>query len=175
MRELTLHTAEVIERLRAERRPRAVVKHGRLQATLWPLEPGIESLLVRRALQSGYFTVGASGQSRLVDELLENEASDERTRVVEPTNRRESVYSTVSMTELNQKPSVVIGRVREGERLVVTRHGRFLALIVATPPGLESRLLASIPDFMATLDNGQRDGVGHGMLVDVAEAMTEQS
>ncbi len=40
---------------------------------------------------------------------------------------------TVGLKALNQQTSQVIGRVRNGERLIVTDHGRGIAMLVPMP------------------------------------------
>ncbi len=48
---------------------------------------------------------------------------------------------TVGLKALNQQTSQVIGRVRKGERLIVTDHGRGIAMLVPIP---ESRFGALV-------------------------------
>lgn len=175
MRELTLHTARVIERIRQDAQPRAIVKHGRFQALLWPLDEDFDSRLLARAIQKGDFIVDPSGGGRPVDELISEETAD-GPEVVSPSSEaqeshRDQDYSTVSMTELNQATSAIVERARAGQGLFITKHGRYLALLAPLPDNLESRLIAAVPEFLATLDMGSRDGVGHGLSADVAKAM----
>jgi prevent-host-death family protein len=193
MRELTLHTAAVIDRLRAEGLPRVVVKHGRFQAALWPLRSGIEADALSSAVDASDFVLQGSAKGVPVQDLIQDadkpapgrvdlsvdapEAdeprpmSQEENDEVDVIEGRQHSYGIATMSELSQNPSTVVSRVREGERLVVTRHGRFLALLVPLPPNLESRLLASVPDFMGTLDDGNRE-FSSGLPVDVAKAWT---
>jgi antitoxin (DNA-binding transcriptional repressor) of toxin-antitoxin stability system len=175
MRELTLHTAHVIERIRKDGLPRAIVKHGRFQASLWPLEENFESRLLARAISDGNIIVDPSGRGRSVDELLLEEAATDSDVTSHTSERQErhQEYSTVSMTEFNQATSAVVERVHAGQRLFVTRHGRYLALLTPLPQNLESLLLANAPEFLRTVDTGSRDGVGHGLPAGIAEAMSD--
>lgn len=176
MRELTLRTGAVIERLRAEGVPRVVVKHGRFQAALWPLPPGVEADLLSAAVESGDLSLqGSTGGARAQDLIARSsgaaggEDQSGPGPAVTTAQRPNQTFATATMSQLSQQPSTVISRVRDGERLIVTRHGRFVAILVPLPPNLESQLLASVPDFLATLDAGH-GAHRSGMPVDIARA-----
>jgi prevent-host-death family protein len=177
MRELTQHTARVIEQVRKEGRPRAVVKHGRFQASLWPLEDGFESWLLAKAVSAGDLVVDLSGEGRSVDDLIAEETSMEgggASPAGEDLRRHpDQIYGTVSMTEFNQATSAVIERVRGGQRLIITRRGRYLALLAPLPKNLASLLLATAPEFLRTIDAGKDGEVGRGFPVEVIEALSD--
>jgi len=52
----------------------------------------------------------------------------------------------VGVRELRQNLSVYLDRVKEGERMEVTEHGRPVALLVPLPEGPENSLAAMIAD-----------------------------
>ncbi|MEU4740005.1 type II toxin-antitoxin system prevent-host-death family antitoxin [Actinosynnema sp. NPDC023658] len=56
-----------------------------------------------------------------------------------------SERSTVGVRELNQRTSAVLKRVRDGERITVTEHGKPVAYLVPVQPGtgLLDRLVAA--------------------------------
>jgi prevent-host-death family protein len=71
--------------------------------------------------------------------------------------------SRVGVRELRQNLSVYLDRVKEGERLEVTEHGRPVALLVPLPPKndvlarlrAEGKLSTPKGDFREWLDNWQ--------------------
>lgn len=171
MRELTLHTARVIEQIRKDGLPRAIAKHGRFLASLWPLAENFESELLARAIGEGKMSVDLSGDGKPVDELLSEETAMESDE--NPYSAESPAFGAVSMAEFNQSTSAVVERVHAGQRLFVTRHGRYVALLTPLPKNLESFLIASVPEFIQTMDMGSRDGVGYGFQADIAEALTD--
>jgi prevent-host-death family protein len=180
MRELTLHTAAVVDRVRMDGCPRAIVKHGRFQAALWPLPAGLESKMLADAVDRGRFVLEeGSAVAVPVQDLVAGDAGvpddgHEPSITPEGSGRagQDQRYGIATMSELNQKSSEVVGRVRDGEHLVLTRHGRFVALLVPVPQNLESMLLARAAAFMETLDDGT-NGSSSGLAVDVAQAWAD--
>jgi prevent-host-death family protein len=59
---------------------------------------------------------------------------------------------TVGLKALNQQTSQVIARVRQGERLIVTDHGRGVAMLVPIP---ESRFGALVEAGQVRLPSGR--------------------
>jgi prevent-host-death family protein len=171
MRELTLNTAHVIERLRSDGLPRVIVKHGRFQAALIPLRAGIEGELVSSAIDVNGLIRRGSTEAVPVEDLIRDttisspEVGATETRQPDPQQR----YGVVGMSELSQRPSAVVSRVRDGEHLVITRHGRWVAILMPLPTNFESSLVSKLPDFMATLDDGTRE-FSSSMTIDQAEA-----
>lgn len=183
MRELTLHTAKVIDRVRTERRSRLIVRHGRFQAWMHPIDSGREAWVVREATKRGMLVVQSSGPARTVDDLLgeleaEEAASEDEGPHAGPDagGTRTGTFGVVTMSELNRAPSRVIDQVRSGASLIVTKHGRMCVLLATLPDGVEAALLREVPGgpgFLKTADMGSRDGVAYGFKADVAAAMME--
>ncbi|WP_033436235.1 type II toxin-antitoxin system Phd/YefM family antitoxin [Saccharothrix sp. NRRL B-16314] len=48
-----------------------------------------------------------------------------------------SESSTIGVRELNQRTSAVLKRVRDGERITVTEHGKPVAYLVPVQPGAD--------------------------------------
>ncbi|MGH9519338.1 MAG: type II toxin-antitoxin system Phd/YefM family antitoxin [Terriglobales bacterium] len=69
------------------------------------------------------------------------------------TKARSASKKQVGVRELRQNLSVYLARVKDGERLEVTEHGRPVALLVPLPPA-EATLERLIAEGLATRPKG---------------------
>lgn len=175
MRELTLHTAQVIDKVRAEAKLVTLTRHGRLVGYMEPVADGTPGMLMNWALAQGLLGMPDQDARGLVgDELLAAVKEDRAEALVgaEPTRAAEGSVrvGVVTSTELSQRPSAVVTRLEEGEHLIVTRHGRPLVQLHPLVKDTIARLLDRFSDFAGTPETGLRDGIAYGVPADSIES-----
>lgn len=176
MRELTLHTAQVIDKVRAEARMVTLTKHGRLVGYMEPVADRTPGMLMNWALTRGLLDLPGEGAPGLVgDELLavvsqDREVTSARGPDADSESERPVRVGVVTSTELSQRPSAVVVRLEEGEHLIVTRHGRPVVQLHPLVRETVARLLNSFPDFVGTPETGLRDGIAYGVPADAIES-----
>jgi antitoxin (DNA-binding transcriptional repressor) of toxin-antitoxin stability system len=92
--------------------------------------------------------------------------------MVEKVNLRQS--RVVTMRELNQQTSTVIDEINEsGQPALLTKHGRFVAMITPLESRIESIVFAADEDLKGLVDAAERrevDGSSRGLPLTAAEA-----
>lgn len=143
IRELTERTAEAIDQVTRTRVPVAIIRYGRLVATLQPVPENLEQLLLSgkpgSPILSGLGRTRDDGTADAIDasEALQAAEQQHPTVVEAP-----SELWTVGMSEFNQRTGEVVCRVREHQRnAVITRRGRIVAILAPLPTDLETQLL----------------------------------
>lgn len=147
IRDLKGRAAAIVEDVGRSGRPAVVTRRGKMIAVIRPLpahaerqllsQPGAEPLLstLGRLREDG--TADAVEADTAVRLLADTPPTDEKP----PGVNRDWV---VTMRDLNQQTSRVIGRVHERqEAVVITRHGRLLAALAPLPSDFEQYLLQS--------------------------------
>jgi prevent-host-death family protein len=132
---------------------------------------GSAARILELALADGILTLPEPGAEGVLVETLLSEESPQEPGAISGAGRTGQRYGVITSQSLSQRPSAVLARVEDGERLVVTRHGRFMVFLLPLPKEMTAQLLASAVAFLASLDSGSRDGEGYGYPVDLAEIL----
>lgn len=171
MRELTLHTAKVLDKVRELNKVMVITRHGRLAGFIEPLATQAPGLLLAFAVNRGLLSIPSEdGHTVTSDEMR---ASVEDPRGEQQDNSAPQQVGVATSQELSQRPREVMDRVGNGEHLIVTRHGRPLVMLHPFSEQVVSRLLSEVPEFVGTSDDHMRDGVGYGIPTSLMSALTD--
>lgn len=170
MRELTLHTAKVIDRVRELMKVRVITRHGRLAGFIEPLMTEAPGHLLAYAINKGLLAMPA-------DDALAVTSDEMRASIEDSPSDSQDVprhqIGVATSQDLNQHTKDIMDRVGNGEHLIVTRHGRPLVMLHPFADGTIAHLLSQVPEFVGTPETGMHDGVGYGLPTSVMEAMTD--
>ena len=138
MRDLNQQTAPLIKELEKVGKPAIITRHGRFIATVTPLGPGqVESRILPEMARHVAKQLPASPEAPIV------RVGDDEALVF-------------TMRDLNQHTGQVMEKIEKaGEPAIITRHGRFIAIIRPLAPGqVESRVLPEVARQVANRDQG---------------------
>lgn len=158
MRELTLHTARVIDRVRQQSKVMMITRHGRLAGFIEPLTNETPGSLLAFAINHGLLGMPGTDSPAATSDQLRTSTPD-----ASASSDSDRKVGIATSRDLSQHPSEVIERVGNGEHLIVTRHGRPVVMLHPFAEGTVARLLSAVPEFVGTPEDGMRDGVGYGV------------
>jgi len=171
MRELTLHSAAVIDQVRDLKRIRVITRHGRLAGFIEPLPDETTGVLFAWALTNGVLALPSAQAPGLTSDEMRPSVDDV------PTSEQRAVLpekvGVATSRELSQHTREVMDRVGNGEHLVVTRHGRPVVALHPFSEGILASLLSEVPEFVGTEDSGRRDGIAYGVPTSMVAALTD--
>ena len=138
MRDLNQQTPSLIKEIEKAGRPAVITRHGKFIATITSLGPGqvVSQIMPEIARQIAEGPPASPASPRV-------QVDDEEALVI-------------TMRDLNQQTARVIEEIEKaGKPAVITRHGKFMAIIRPLAPGqVESRVLPEMARQVSNRDQG---------------------